>query len=126
MLIHSKAFADTNGIFYMTRDQMKIMTGSNSDNKTMTKHIKQLEEMGKLEVIKPKEKYRKGTCKSNPMDFKLSVQIPNEGKQLFIECGKSAKCKDCMYVVHGCLVENKPIPEGRQCKIIEFPISIDG
>ena len=126
MLIHSKAFAGTNGIFYMTRDQMKEMTGSNSDNKTMTKHIKQLEEMGKLEVIKPKEKYRKGTCKSNSMNFRLSVQIPNEGKQLFIECGKSAKCKDCMYVAYGCLVENKPIPEGRQCRIIEFPISIDG
>jgi len=115
MLIHSKAFADTNGIFYMTRDQMKSMTGSNSDNKTMTKHIKQLEEMGKLEVIKQKEKYRKGTCISNPINYRLSVQIPNEGKQLFIECGKSAKCKDCMYVVYGCLVEGKSIPEDRDC-----------
>lgn len=119
MLIHSKAFADTKGYFFMTYEQIKNLTCNNSDNKTIRKHIGQLETLGKIERVEPPEKYKKGAnIKSNPIHYRLLVEIPNQNYGSFMVCGNKAKCKDCMYIAYGFLVENKPIPEGRQCNLI--------
>jgi len=124
---HSRQFANPQtGKFYITFKQIVELTGSRSPNGTIKKRIDKLMKLGKLERFEPREKYKEGTCISNPIYYKLSVEIPDDNESTFIKCENYTKCKDCMHVTYGCLVENKPIPEGRQCKIIEFPISIDG
>lgn len=74
LLVHSKKHANKDGVFYMTYKQMADM-GADNNGARLLKHIKQLEEIGLMEVV---ERNRKNGLKHLPNKYKVNVSPTTE------------------------------------------------
>lgn len=104
--IHSKAYADTEGIFYLTYSQL-IEMGARKNKEQLASHISKLEELGKLIIIQRNVDIEH-TFKKAPNKYKLPAFITYE-KELksFALCNKGTLCKDCLYKALCYLADDK-------------------
>ncbi|NUC20405.1 hypothetical protein HUC00_28655 [Bacillus mycoides] len=98
LAIHSKAYADEKGNFYMTYEQM-AEAGLNADRRDLKRQIEKLAELGKV-IIKRSGESQKRSYKKLPNQYMLPAFIPNtvriESKTAFTLCQQEAKCVDCL------------------------------
>jgi len=103
LLLHSKAYADNDGVFFMSRDQMRAM-GATADPNNLLQQLEKLAAMGKLMFISRNQNAGKGSRSKTfkrPNSYKLNCfdsyekEIP--GQRAFNVCGKSEKCSHCFY-----------------------------
>ena len=114
MAIHLKGYAGTNGMFYMTYDQIRDL-GIKNRNSFLKQQIDELIELGKVERYEPaNERMKNGNI--TPYNYRLPLfqQVLDQGTKSFT-CERTARCKDCIYITYGCLVNNTDIPEGSDC-----------
>ena len=113
LLLHSKAYADSDGVFYMSYAQITSMGGAKKTDK-LIQQIKQLEKLGKLLIVErnrnagnnKKSKFKK------PNKYKLvCFEAYEKDLPTFNICGKKNKCKDC-YLIALCRLA--PDKERRQ------------
>jgi hypothetical protein len=105
-LIHSKAYAGTEGIFYLTYSQM-IQMGASKDTSSLTRQINKLEELGKLLILERDVKAKKG-FKRQPNKYKLSQFTSYESEvKAFTVCSNDELCRDCLYRALNYLASDK-------------------
>lgn len=114
MAIHSKGYSGINGTFYMTYEQIRNL-GLKNRNSFLKQQIDELIELGKVERYDPaEERMKNGNIP--PYNYKLPLfqQVLDQGTKSFI-CERTARCKDCIYITYGCLVNGAGVPEGSDC-----------
>lgn len=95
MFLHSKAYADSNGVFFMTLQQMQAMGAS----KTKRDLLRQIEKLGSLNKVYKYPTKRISRTKFAPSEYKLitlsdiNIQV---GARLFNMCDEELKCEDCI------------------------------
>lgn len=96
-LIHSKAYANSEGIFYMTYEQINKM-GGNKDRTSLSNQIQKLSELNKLIVVERNTKGEGNNFKKKPNKYKLNQFISYEKEiKAFTVCNDGELCKDCLY-----------------------------
>lgn len=96
-MIHSKAYADQEGIFYMTYKQLIDMGGKNHISR-LKEQINALERLGKLLVVERGTAAPEGGFKKKPNKYKLTHFTSYEkGIKAFTVCNGAELCKDCLY-----------------------------
>ena len=82
MLLHSKRFANKDGVFYMTYSQMEEMCGLGK--KGVMNNVSILEELGLIEIV---ERYisQKGTYIKKPNKYKINLLVSNSESMLEID-----------------------------------------
>lgn len=114
MIIHAKGYAGKDGLFYMTYDQIR-----NLGLKNMNKHIKQqideLIKLGKVERFEPGEERMKNG-KTPPYKYRLPrfEEVRGQGNKYFT-CENTSRCKDCIYITYGCLIQGQELPPNSSC-----------
>ena len=95
MFVHSKAYADENGVFYMTQQQIQSMGAVNRWG-SLLKQISKLVELRKIYKYPTKQI---SNIKNAPGEYKLialsDVVIKLDARKFTI-CEDEIKCKDCM------------------------------
>jgi hypothetical protein len=96
LAIHSKAYADKKGVFYMTYEQM-AQAGLNADRRDLKKQLEKLAEMGKLIIVRSGEKQERG-YKKLPNKYFLPAFKQNtvQESKTFKICHLEEKCSDCL------------------------------
>lgn len=95
MFLHSKAYADSNGVFFMTLEQMQNM-GARKNKGELLKQINKLIELNKAYKYPTK---RVSRVKFAPSEYKLialSEVTINLGVKTFTICNEETKCIDCI------------------------------
>lgn len=96
MAIHSKAYADKNGEFYFTYEQM-AKTGVAGNRTRVKTQIEQLQEMGKVMIIRQNESQQKGIKKLPNIYFLPNlVSVEVTAVKQFDVCSHEEKCSDCL------------------------------
>jgi hypothetical protein len=107
-LLHSKAYGDSEGIFFMTYNQIATM-GGNANTSILAKQINKLAEIGKLLIVERNVNAGKtGNSFKRPNKYKLPcfVQIDAKAHDFQI-CQKSEKCKECYLIAYCHLADAK-------------------
>lgn len=105
--IHSKAYANSEGIFYMTYEQLGNM-GGRKNRTFLSSQIKELEKLYKLLVIERDLKAPGKGFKRKPNKYKLLQFISYEKEiKTFTICNEGELCKDCLYKALCYLADNK-------------------
>lgn len=95
MFLHSKAYADDQGVFFMTLEQMQQM-GASKTKRDLLKQINKLIELNKIYKYPTK---RVSRIRFAPSEYKLialsSVTVKMNAK-MFTVCDELNKCYDCM------------------------------
>lgn len=119
---HSKAYADPDGVFYMSFSQMSEAV-SVADRSTLGRRLKELEKAGKLLTMERNRSAGSGSRNfKQPNKYKLpSFQnmMRDDSGKIFKLCGKSKKCKDCALVAANYLAtttreRRKFVPDNRR------------
>lgn len=76
MMIHSKRYADKQGVFYMSQNQLTYATGLKEDNSRA--NVDKLEEQGLISIVARNQK-QQGTYMKKPNKYKLNIAM--EGVQ---------------------------------------------
>lgn len=95
LFIHSKAYANEDGVFFMTLDQMQSM-GAGKERAAVIKRVNKLVALNKIYKY-PTE--RISNIKNAPSEYKLialSDMIIKLNARVFTICEEKLKCKDCM------------------------------
>lgn len=97
LAIHSKAFADKNGVFYMTYEQM-AQVGLNPDRKDLKRQLEKLAELGKLIIVRSGRSRKKLPNKYSLPAFKPNPVVQNTKTQskTFKICHLEEKCSNCL------------------------------
>lgn len=96
LLRHAKAYADCNGVFFMSYNQMQLANGS-KERTALTRQIKKLVELGKVEVISSNQNAGGSGCKFkrvNQYRLPLLQPCPCDGVT-FTLCTQPNSCADC-------------------------------
>lgn len=96
LAIHSKAYADKKGVFYMTYEQM-AQAGIDANRQRVKTQLEKLAELGKLSIVRTGVTQDKG-FKKLPNQYLLPAFRPNTvrlGKEFKI-CQLEEKCSDCL------------------------------
>lgn len=119
LLLHSRAYAGEDGIFYMSREQMSDAgAGNKAELIEITKKINKLIKMGKL------LKFKADTLKA-PNRYKLielADIVVKSGEKTFKICNDE-KCKDCLYKATCYLTtdkERRKYIKGKEFKMLEL------
>lgn len=95
MFLHSKAYANEDGVFFMTLEQMQNM-GACKTKRDLLNQIAKLVELGKVYKFPTK---RESKTKYYPTEYKLvglSDIVVKIGARTFDICHIDIKCSDCM------------------------------
>lgn len=95
MFLHSKAYANEDGVFFMTLEQMQSM-GARKNNGELLKQIDKLVSLNKIYKFPSK---RVSRVKYAPSEYKLialSEVAVSFGLKQFSVCDLDDKCNDCM------------------------------
>lgn len=104
LLIHSRAYAGTDGHFYMTYEQLGNM-GAGCDRSAVYKNIQDLVKMGKVEIIQAGKKIECSVMKQ-PNVYRLvkftafELDVPG-----FDLCLRPKLCKECLHAAN-CTLNN--------------------
>lgn len=114
MIIHAKGYAGTDGMFYMSYDQVRNL-GLKNKNALIKEQIDELVKMGKVERHEPKEERMKNG-KTSPYLYRLpDFELIKGTGTRFFSCEDTSRCKDCIYHTYGCLVNQSELPETATC-----------
>lgn len=95
MFIHSKAYSNEDGVFYMTLDQMQSMGA----RKNRGELLKQIENLVKLRKVYKYPTKRISNIKNAPCEYKLialSDVVIKLNARMFRMCEEDIKCADCI------------------------------
>lgn len=92
MLIHSKRYALKNGVFYMTYDQIRELSGIGIDGALSS--IERLEEYGVLEVVSRNVKSEFG-YKRKPNKYKLLLDVELNEDEIILEIDNTSESINC-------------------------------
>lgn len=96
LLRHAKAYSDCNGVFFMSYNQMQLANGS-KERTALTRQIKKLVELGKVEIISSNQNAGGSGCKFKRVNqYRLPLLQPclYDGVT-FTLCTQPDACKDC-------------------------------
>lgn len=100
LLLHSKAYSGDDGVFYMSYNQLSAM-GACQNEAYVFKQIRQLEQLGKLQVIQRNRNAGKGSGSKafkQPNKYLLPALMEYEAQGAsFHVCGQGKRCANCMY-----------------------------
>jgi len=102
LIVHAKMYANTEGVFYMTYEQMNSSMNTGNDRYKMRKWLDELEDQGRIEIV-ASNRTQEGTFKKLPNKYKvlgLSTGIDkviSQAENNFKICDKKEKCTDCLY-----------------------------
>lgn len=105
MFLHSKAYANADGVFFMTLDQMQFM-GARRNRTELLKQISKLTELKKVYKYPSK---RVSRTKYAPSEYKLialSDIVIELGTRTFTICDDMSQCSDCMDKATDFLIRN--------------------
>jgi biotin operon repressor len=92
MLIHSKRYANKNGVFFMSFKQMSELTGIKSRT-TLIKTVNDLEKEGVIEIVQRNTFSGKENEKAvNKYRVKISVNEIGKGNKTFNVCDRNCTC----------------------------------
>ena len=95
LFLHSKAYSDSDGVFFMTLEQMQEM-GARKNKTELLNQINKLAEIGKIYRFPTK---RVSRTKYAPSEYKLvslSDVTVKVGAKTFNVCKEINRCKDCL------------------------------
>lgn len=98
LAIHSKAYADAKGNFYMTYEQM-AQAGIDGNRQRVKAQLEKLQELGKLIIVRSGETQER-SYKKLPNKYRLpafnanTVAVTNN--RAFTLCQQEAKCANCL------------------------------
>ena len=94
LIIHSLMYADKDGVFYMTYDQMNKLLGTNNPNQHFKDQLEYLDENGHIEIIR--RNYRGKGLKHEPNKYKVPGASKERTENDFKICNYDKRCKDCI------------------------------
>jgi hypothetical protein len=108
LLRHAKAYADCNGVFFMSYYQMQLANGS-KERTALTRQIKKLVELGKVEVISSNQNAGGSGCKFKRVNqYRLPrLQACSYDGITFTLCNQPDTCKDCYKKAAVFLIDNE-------------------
>lgn len=108
LLRHAKAYADCNGVFFMSYHQMQLANGS-KERTALTRQIKKLVELGKVEVISSNQNAGGSGCKFKRVNqYRLPrLQACSYDGITFTLCNQPDTCKDCYKKAAVFLIDNE-------------------
>lgn len=95
LLVHGKQYRDTDGKFYMTYEQILLLSDLVSRD-TVNKCITELDQLGFIEVVLRNNEYDKITGKRNPNVFKINFADDYDNNSIKVSPNE-LKDKDCFY-----------------------------
>jgi len=114
LIVHAKMYANTEGVFYMTYEQMNSSMNTDNNRFKMRKWLDELEDQGSIEIV-ASNRTQEGTFKKLPNKYKvlgLSTGIDkviSQAENNFKICDKKEKCKNCLYTATCSLYTEKEI-----------------
>lgn len=124
-LLQSKAYADKDGIFYFTLEQMQQM-GATNNKKRLLEQINNLIELGKLYKYQTKRVTR---TKNAPAKYRLTILgdvTINLKERTFKLCNEMGKCDNCIDCATCYLIRNtKERKESFTGRIVKCPHNKD-
>lgn len=116
MIQHSKMYADNQGVFYMTYEQMNEAMGTKNKREKLFRWIEMLAGLGQVEIVQ-RDTRKKGSKKHEPNKYKV-INL-NTGVNMLIEpkdksfkiCQKEKRCSSCLDRATCHLLEDKEIKE---------------
>lgn len=118
-LVHSRAYSDADGVFFMSYAQIMSMGGT-KDSAVLSRQISKLVELNKLTIVSRNTRNidagKKGQKFNRPNEYSLPQFqcVASESDLRFVVCQKSDRCKDCCFVAYCHLM-----PESERRKIIK-------
>ncbi|MED4003614.1 TOTE conflict system archaeo-eukaryotic primase domain-containing protein [Priestia aryabhattai] len=111
LFMHSKAYSDHTGAFYMTYEQMGQAGANGKDRRALKKYIEELQSLGKLEIVR--SNYRvEGQKKHEPNFYRLpanSYPLEIVNVNSFKTCERAGK--DCFSCSCVCLLSESELKE---------------
>ncbi|NCB40431.1 MAG: hypothetical protein EOM80_16850 [Erysipelotrichia bacterium] len=118
-LVHSRAYGDAVGVFYMSYSQIAAMGGT-KDSGLLVRQINRLVELSKVNIVSRNSRNtnagQKGQKFNRPNEYSLPQFqcLATESGVRFTVCQKSDKCKDC------CLIALcKLVPDSERRKMVK-------
>jgi hypothetical protein len=96
MLVHGKRYAEKDGIFYMTYEQ--IMDSADVGSKsTICKYISNLHDWGYINIVSRNEKSDNNLKINQSNVYQLINKDHNKERDVFKLCDRKCLCKDCFF-----------------------------
>lgn len=114
LFCHGKAYADKQGKFYMTYDQMGEAGANSQDKPHLKGQLEELQSYGKLEIVSSNKRAGKGYMKA-PNQYRLVILDKSEHEVInytnaFNLCDMN--CDNCLEVACSYLLDNEDIKQG--------------
>ena len=102
MIQHSKMYADNQGVFYMTYEQINEAMGVNNSRTKLIKWVDKLETIEKIEILRRNElreegaKYKKKPNQYRVVGLNTGINKVIESQQRNFKVCQDKTCKDCL------------------------------